>query len=175
MLTRNEQGVRITGGKAGGGWQTGLGSLLVAALASFLACGNEMGDQPSWKPQEMEVLLPALSIPVTGREEPVTEIESYSGLSSPVAPDEASIEKGQLLFEKQCIPCHGREGKGGGTMAEYFGEPPPLDDESNLELPDGFFYSTIRHGRGMMPPMSEALSAEERWHIINYLRRLQNK
>jgi mono/diheme cytochrome c family protein len=175
VSTRNEQGACTTDGTTGRSWHTGMWSLLVAALASFLACGNEMGDQPSWKPQEMEVLLPAHSIPVTGREEPVTEVESYSALISPVAPDEASIKKGQLLFEKQCIACHGREGKGGGTMAEYFGEPPPLDDESNLELPDGFFYSTIRHGRGMMPALSEALSAEERWHIINYLRRLQNK
>ena len=174
MTTQNEHLACSIDGKTRGGLTMSIW-FLAPLLAFFLACGNDMGNQPSWKPQEMEVLMPERSIPVTGREEPVVEVESYSSLTNPLALDEDSVRKGQILFQRQCSPCHGKDGQGGGTMAAYFGEPPPLDDETNLELSDGFFYSTIRHGRGMMPAQSESLSTEERWLIVNYLRRLQNK
>lgn len=101
--------------------------------------------------------------------------DAYSHLTNPTATGEASVDNGKALFQKHCVPCHGEEAKGGGVMAKYFGEPPPLGDPSNQQLPDGFFYSAMRHGRGMMPGLAEALSPEERWHVVNYLRRLQKK
>jgi mono/diheme cytochrome c family protein len=36
-------------------------------------------------------------------------------------------------------------------------------------------YSMLTTGHGPMPGYAEALSAEERWHTINYLRSLQEK
>ena len=123
----------------------------------------------------MEVLLPDDSLPIGGREEPVESTEAYSHLTNPIASSEASVDNGEALFQKHCVPCHGAEAKGGGVMAEYFSEPPPLGDPGSLQLPDGFFYSAMRHGRGMMPALAEALSPEERWHVVNYLRRLQKK
>ncbi|MBI4446695.1 MAG: c-type cytochrome [Acidobacteria bacterium] len=146
-----------------------------AMLALCLACGHDdMRDQPSWKPQESEVLLPADSISTAGLEKSVAETEEFTRLVNPIPPAESSVNKGKVLFERFCVPCHGIEAKGGGMMAAHFGEPPSLSDPSNLQLPDGFFYSAMRHGRGLMPELAEALLPEERWHVINYLRRLQS-
>lgn len=121
------------------------------------------------------MLLPDNSVPTTGREESVESTEAYGRLANPIAANETSVNKGKILFQRYCVPCHGAEAKGEGAMAKYFGEPPLLGDPSNLRLPDGFFYSAMRHGRGMMPALAEALSSEERWHVVNYLRRLQKQ
>ena len=150
--------------------------LCIGMLALCTSCGkDDMAHQPSWKSQQMEVLLPDGSLPVAGREEAVESTEAYSRLTNPIAPSEASADHGKALFQKHCVPCHGAEAKGGGVMAKYFGEPPPLGDPGNQQLSDGFFYSAMRHGRGMMPALGEALSTEERWHVVNYLRRLQKQ
>lgn len=148
----------------------------MAGLAFCGACGyDDMRDQPSWKPQEMAVLLPDDSVPVGGREDSVERTDAYSRLTNPIAPSETSVSNGKTLFQQFCVPCHGAEAKGGGVMAKYFGEPPPLGDPGNRTLPDGFFYSAMRHGRGMMPGLGESLAQEERWHVVNYLRSLQKQ
>jgi mono/diheme cytochrome c family protein len=52
--------------------------------------------------------------------------------------------------------------------------PPP--DLTNAELQrqrtDGYWHSYIMVGGAVMPAYGEALSSEEAWHIVNYLRSL---
>jgi mono/diheme cytochrome c family protein len=134
-----------------------------------------METSPAWKPQEMETVLPAHSVPVTGREEVIQDAALLATLVNPIAPTATSVEVGEVLFTHHCSACHGEAGQGGAPMAEYYGEPPSLLGERGLNLTDGFIYNTIREGRSLMPPLGETLSAEERWHIVNYLRRLQQQ
>ena len=145
-------------------------------LAPGVSCAtDEMETSPAWKPQETEVAFPADALPVNGREDVIDDVALLAALTNPIASSAASVELGRGLFERHCSGCHGKEGLGGAPMAEHFGEPPSLIAEQNLSLPDGYFYNTIRQGRSLMPPLAEALSSEERWHIVNYLRRLQQQ
>ena len=54
-----------------------------------------------------------------------------------------------------------------------------LLDLTNPELQkartDGYWQSYLSVGGAIMPSYSESLSAEERWHVVNYVRTLASK
>ena len=97
---------------------------------------------------------------------------------NPVKPTEASIALGRQNFHTFCVPCHGPEAKGGttGPVAVKF---IPTPDLTNAELQkqrtDGYWHSYIVVGGAVMPAYGEALSSQEAWHIVNYLRTLAQR
>ena len=42
-------------------------------------------------------------------------------------------------------------------------------------LPDGYIYGYIRDGGIWMPPYDDAMTSNERWQVVVYLRNLQSK
>lgn len=94
---------------------------------------------------------------------------------NPVKRSEASLAVGLEHYRTFCVPCHGPEGKGGvtGPVATKF---IPTPDLTNAELQrqrtDGYWHSVIMVGGAVMPAYAEALSSQEAWHIVNYLRSL---
>ena len=94
---------------------------------------------------------------------------------NPVKPTEASITAGRARYQTFCVPCHGAEAKGGvtGPVAAKFIPPPDL---TNADLQkartDGYWHSYIMVGGAVMPSYGEALSSQEAWDIVNYLRTL---
>jgi mono/diheme cytochrome c family protein len=97
---------------------------------------------------------------------------------NPVKPTEASIALGRQNFHTFCVPCHGPEAKGGttGPVAVKF---IPTPDLTNADLQkqrtDGYWHSYIVAGGAVMPSYGEALSSQEAWHIVNYLRTLAQR
>jgi len=53
-----------------------------------------------------------------------------------------------------------------GAMARYL----DMNDAYTRDQADGQWFFTITRGRGTMPYYRDALSREERWHVINYMR-----
>jgi len=47
--------------------------------------------------------------------------------------------------------------------------PPPL--QAVPGYPDGFLFTKIRYGKPGMPGYPQ-IPAEDRWHVVNYLRKL---
>jgi mono/diheme cytochrome c family protein len=98
--------------------------------------------------------------------------------SNPVKSSPASVAVGRERFVTFCVPCHGPEAKGGttGPVATKF---IPTPDLTNTELQkqrtDGYWHSYIVVGGAVMPAYGEALSSQEAWHIVNYLRTLAQK
>ncbi len=92
---------------------------------------------------------------------------------NPVKTSNASREVGREHYQTFCVPCHGPEGKGGvtGLVATKF---IPTPDLTNAELQkqrtDGYWHSYVMTGGAVMPSYGEALSSEEGWHVVNYLR-----
>jgi mono/diheme cytochrome c family protein len=92
---------------------------------------------------------------------------------NPVRASAASIALGRERYVTFCVPCHGPEAKGGvtGPVATKF---IPTPDLTNAELQkqrtDGYWHSYIVAGGAVMPAYAEALSSEEAWHIVNFLR-----
>jgi mono/diheme cytochrome c family protein len=97
---------------------------------------------------------------------------------NPIKSTEASVALGRTHFETFCTPCHGPEGKGGvtGLVSTKF---IPAPDLTNAELQkqrtDGYWHSYIVVGGAVMPAYGEALSSQEAWHVVNYLRSLAAK
>jgi mono/diheme cytochrome c family protein len=38
---------------------------------------------------------------------------------------------------------------------------------------DGYLYSIIRYGRGVMPRYADRVRGQTRWEVVNYVRQLQ--
>lgn len=101
----------------------------------------------------------------------------YDALQNPVPADQASLARGQMLFERSCAICHG---PAGDVMKSPILEKLQLMQAYNLltgnarNYPDGYIYGMIRQGRGVMPSYGHQIAHYDRWHIVNYVRSLQN-
>ncbi len=141
---------------------------------------KDMVDQPSAKPQESQAPAGPHSVPVVGGETlpaPTTEAGMFAAkdeavtLQNPVAATAESVAQGEYLFQLNCLVCHGVEGRGDGPVGVLL-ETSPVDmhDAYTQDQADGQLFFTITRGRVTMPYYRDALSQEERWHVINYIR-----
>ncbi len=126
--------------------------------------------QPSYKPMEDPLPVPANSIPIEGA-------AYIPGMGSPVNPVEAdavSIQRGAELFGLNCVICHGEEGMGDGVIGTFFtNKPANLTTSSVQALSDGSIFLVISNGKeGRMPPLNENFSVRERWDLVNFVRTL---
>ena len=100
-------------------------------------------------------------------------------LSNPFGKDEKTLERGQVLFERFCLQCHGESGDGQGylyTSKLYPFPPASLINEKVTGLPDGQIFHTITYGYGVMAEHGSIIPPEDRWKIIIYIRNnLQEK
>lgn len=95
---------------------------------------------------------------------------------NPVASDEASIAAGKKMYEKECLSCHGKKGKGDGPKAaEYDKATPDMTTEKFHKETDGEIFWKITEGKKPMPSAKKTLTEEQRWQVINYVRTLKKK
>lgn len=90
---------------------------------------------------------------------------------NPVPADAASNQRGAILYSIHCALCHGDTGRGDGPLAGRFARTPEnlVGEETAAEF-DGSVYLAIVNGFGEMPSLSENLTVQERWDVINYIR-----
>lgn len=132
-------------------------------------------------PQKVTLRAPdSLSVPITGREmipDPDALMSSRDAIAAryhnPTAPDDSSLARGERMFSRLCVPCHGKSMMGDGPVAAKFMPPPDLLKEQTRKRTDGFIYTYIRFGGAIMPKYGQALTEAETWDVINYLRHQQ--
>lgn len=99
------------------------------------------------------------------------------GLVNPIDPaDPDGLARGQELYERYCIVCHGPDGVGANAniAAQH-----PILPAYNLSGPevagysDQYIYAMMRVGRGLMPEYGSRIAHFDRWRIVNYVRQLQ--
>jgi len=128
--------------------------------------------QPSYKPMENPLPVPAQSIPVEGA-------AFVPGMGAPVNPikaDDVSVARGAQLFNVNCSHCHGVGGQGNGLIATYLEKrrPANLTSDAVQSKSDGAIFLTISNGvPGSMPPLNENLSVRDRWDVVNFIRTLK--
>jgi len=83
-----------------------------------------------------------------------------------------ATETGDTLFHTYCSVCHGQAGAGNGLVGVKLGAPSLLADKAR-GYTDGYLYSMIRYGRGVMPLYGDKIRGTDRWLVVNYLRQLQ--
>jgi mono/diheme cytochrome c family protein len=126
--------------------------------------------QPSYKPMENPLAVPARSIPVDG---PLS-IPNMGAPENPVSADEVSLVRGRELFAINCQMCHGESGQGNGPIAaSIVNKPANLTLDVTQSKSDGSLFLTISNGvLGRMPPMNENLTIRDRWDLVNFIRTL---
>jgi len=81
------------------------------------------------------------------------------------------VANGKILFEAQCVVCHGAAGKGDGPAAAGLNPKPrnftEADGWKNGRKPSQIF-TTLTKGLGGMPAFGN-LSADDRWSLAHYV------
>ncbi|MXW45458.1 MAG: cytochrome c [Gammaproteobacteria bacterium] len=155
-------------------------ALVVSGGLQALPWNDDMKDQVSIKTQETTVELPAESVPADGGEldgpadlaELVrARLRAGEQLSNPLVAEDPDDGRAAEMYDVYCRVCHGVAGAGDGSVGLKY-NPQPMD----LTLPyvqqqtDGQLYYTITHGGVIMPSYRFAMSSEDRWRIVQYLR-----
>jgi mono/diheme cytochrome c family protein len=126
--------------------------------------------QPSYRPMENPLAVPARSIPVDG---PIS-IPNMGAPENPIATDATSVARGTEFFMINCQMCHGATGEGNGPIAaNILNKPANLTLDVTQSKSDGSLFLTISNGvLGRMPPMNENLTVRDRWDLVNFIRTL---
>ncbi len=105
---------------------------------------------------------------------------AFADLTNPFATDHEAIEAGEMTFNNLCASCHGSGGEGDGpAAAELNPKPATLSDGMMMNgLSDGYLFWRVSQGGAMepfnsaMPAWEGALTEEQRWQVISYVRTL---
>jgi len=107
----------------------------------------------------------------------LVEANPYSFFHSPTGFSTGSIVQGAALYPTHCAACHGAEGHGDGPPASTLPVPPADLTAGHLWMhSDGDLFHWLTDGivapRGglAMPGFGQALSEDERWALIDYVR-----
>ncbi len=136
---------------------------------------NNMTQTVKVVPGEQIFAMPTGSVPRSGGELwlPREEREVAAKRPNPIRNTPESAATGQKLFGIYCTPCHGLGGKGDGPVSPKFIPPPDLTQPSIQKgRTDGYIHHVMGTGGAIMPAYGEALTPEERWHVVNFLRTL---
>lgn len=98
-------------------------------------------------------------------------------LTNPFATDDQqALSRGTTVFNSFCIPCHGAGGLGDGLVTTRGVPPPPsLLDENARKIADGQMFHILTYGQKNMSSYASAISREDRWKAILYVRALQRQ
>ena len=102
--------------------------------------------------------------------------EDYVGLVNPRVSYEASLARGEEIYQLHCATCHGDFGNGDGPGGVSMDpKPDPIAHTSQM-MSDAYLYWRITEGgkpfgTGMIS-YEAILEPSERWDVINYLRAL---
>lgn len=94
-------------------------------------------------------------------------------LKNPFSNTPAVLAEGKQLFVANCAPCHGMKGKGDGPAAVSL-NPKPADHSSDAvqRESDGSIFWKLSEGHNPMPQFKQALSEDQRWKLVCYIRML---
>jgi mono/diheme cytochrome c family protein len=88
--------------------------------------------------------------------------------------DKQATARGDTLYHTYCAVCHGTDGNSANaTVGPKLAAPSLLTDRAR-SYADGYLYSMVRYGRGIMPQYGDKVTRPaDRWAIVNYVRHLQ--
>lgn len=143
-------------------------SILAAVLSLItlflVACGNQ-STTPTSLMGEGEIERPAPP-------------EDYTKAENPYEGDSEAISEGEMLFQQNCVSCHGTTGTGDGPAASALNPKPPDLGLVQSTFSDGYLAWRITEG-GLMEPFRSVMPAwkgifveDKVWKIVAYIRTL---
>ena len=91
---------------------------------------------------------------------------------TPAPPD--ALAAGQRTYQRLCVRCHGREGRGDGAGAGSGGQPADFTDDVWLFGGSaGEIFTVVRDGTSAdMDSYAAQVSEGEMWNLVDYVRSL---
>lgn len=117
-------------------------------------------------------VMPDGTLPTDAGMPPMSLEQMTMGLHNPKEPTPGNLAHGKELFLTTCAPCHGETGAGDGPVAHLLKHAPV---NLNVMVPDGFIFGYIRNGGVYMPSYGDAMSADERWDVVLWVKHLQQE
>ena len=100
---------------------------------------------------------------------PVAGTEPIKTEEKEVKITRAHLEKGQLLYNRNCAVCHGLDGSGDSLpVRRGLTKPDPLYEKDVQDL-----YAVITNGIGRMPSFRRKLNVQERKFVVAYVEALR--
>jgi mono/diheme cytochrome c family protein len=147
----------------------------VALALALSGCGKlNMADQHKDKTWDANAFLPhgrVVQAPAAGS---VAHGLPGAPAPQPARIDAALLARGEVQFNIDCAPCHGRSGDGQGMIVQRgFPSPPALYQPVLRQAKAAHFYDVITNGHGLMYGYADRVAAPDRWAIVAYIRALQ--
>jgi len=98
-------------------------------------------------------------------------------LVNPLVNNSENLKRGEVVYNRFCINCHGTMADGNGnlfTSGLYPLKPASLIIDKAKNIPDGEIYHVISVGQGVMMAYGDIVRLEDRWKVVMYVRDLQN-
>ena len=144
-----------------------------------------MREEVSFDPYEVPRLPADGAIPVINPRgdvpPPFTQTDLIQGtlppLSNPLTPTEEVLLRGNVLYQRHCMPCHGPQGQGTGPVVGpgKFPIAPSVVSPLAASYTDAYLYGIIRVGRGLMPSYGDRMTHNDRWAVVMHLRQIQGQ
>jgi hypothetical protein len=160
----------------------------VLALASAVACRQDMHDQPKYIPLRPSEFFTdgrsARPLPegTVARGHLNDDVLFYTGKGADGKPADTFpfpvtkdvILRGQQRFNVYCTPCHDRTGSGNGIIVRRgYRRPPTYHSDRLRQVPNGYLFDVITNGFGAMQDYAAQIQPRDRWAIVSYVRALQ--
>lgn len=99
--------------------------------------------------------------------------EDAKKVKNPIPATQENLAAGEQLFSDNCVLCHGEKGVGDGPGAKTIKVKPANFTDPKIQAEtDGSLFWKMSNGRGPMPAWKDVLTDEERWKLVNYIRKL---
>jgi|GEM_PF-1219294 len=102
--------------------------------------------------------------------------ESANKLVNPLKGNSSATGAGKKLFGQFCAICHGKKGKGDGVAGMSLKPRPSNFTQDAVQMQtDGAIFWKLSEGKPPMAPYKSALTEEQRWQLVNYIRSFKKK
>lgn len=81
--------------------------------------------------------------------------------------------RGELLYQKHCLSCHGKNGLGDGPLAKNQKRPPTNLKELSRKVDHFKFYMVVSELEGKMPGWKEPFNEQETEDLSTYIKTLK--
>ena len=96
---------------------------------------------------------------------------SAEAKKNPLTNDAGTIAAGKTVYNKECLSCHGKSGKGDGQSAAQLDIPAGnFTTTATQDQSDGALYWKISEGRKPMPSFKKKLNETQIWQSVVYMR-----
>lgn len=96
---------------------------------------------------------------------------SADKVQNPYKGNGTATSEGKKLFTQLCVICHGNKGKGDGLAGMNLNPRPANFTSSKVQSQtDGAIYWKLTEGKPPMAPYKQALTDQQRWQLVNYIR-----